>query len=93
MARYALLIGVSEFADKRLARLNAPSRDVAALQEVLEDGEHGHFDKVEVSQDEDFLSIRDRLYRFFGERSPDDLLLLYYSGHGILDRSNRLFLV
>ena len=30
MARYALLIGVSEFADQRLARLNAPTNDVIA---------------------------------------------------------------
>src|SRR5207245_1338608 len=29
---------------------------------------------------------------FFHDRSPDDVLLLYYSGHGILARSNRLFL-
>jgi hypothetical protein len=30
--------------------------------------------------------------RFFHDRAPDDLLLLYYSGHGILGRGNRLFL-
>jgi uncharacterized caspase-like protein len=61
MARRALLIGVSEFADKRLARLNAPANDVIALREIL-------------------------------QGAPDDLLLLYYSGHGILGRGNRLFL-
>lgn len=92
MARYALLIGVSEFVDKRLSRLNAPRNDVAALSSILEDNALGYFDKVELSQDEDFLEIRDRLSRFFHDRSPDDLLLLYYSGHGILGRGNRLFL-
>jgi hypothetical protein len=92
VARYALLIGVSEFADQRLARLNAPANDVTALQGILKDSSRGNFDSVELSLNEDFLAVRDRLSRFFHDRTPDDLLLLYYSGHGILGRGNRLFL-
>jgi hypothetical protein len=34
MARHALLIGVSEFTDKRLSRLNAPTNDVTALRRI-----------------------------------------------------------
>jgi uncharacterized caspase-like protein len=92
MARHALLIGVSEFADQRLARLNAPINDVTALHGVLQDRTRGDFDSVELSLNEDFLAVRDHLSRFFHDRAPDDLLLLYYSGHGILGRGNRLFL-
>ncbi len=92
MARHALLIGVSEFADERLARLNAPTNDVIALRGILQDSSRGNFDSVELSLNEDFLRLRDQLSTFFDNRSPDDLLLLYYSGHGILGRGNRLFL-
>ncbi len=92
MARHALLIGVSKFADKRLARLNAPENDVIALRSILRDSSRGGFDSVELSLNEDFLAVRDHLSRFFHDRAPDDLLLLYYSGHGILGRGNRLFL-
>ncbi len=92
MARHALLIGVSEFADERLARLNAPINDVTALQGLLRDISRGHFDSVELSLNEDFLAVRDHLSRFFHDRAPDDVLLLYYSGHGILRHGNRLFL-
>src|SRR5258706_12539629 len=92
MARHALLIGVSEFADTRLARLNAPTNDVIALRGILQDSSRGNFDSVELSLNEDFLGVRDHLSRFFHDRSPDDVLLLYYSGHGILGRGNRLFL-
>jgi hypothetical protein len=92
MARHALLIGVSEFADERLARLNAPTKDVTALQGILQDSSRGNFDSVELSLNEDFLTVRDHLSRFFHDRAPDDVLLLYYSGHGILGRGNRLFL-
>ena len=92
MARHALLIGVSEFADGRLARLNAPTNDVIALRGILEDSSRGKFDSVELSLNEDFLAVRDQLSRFFSDRSPEDVLLFYYSGHGILGRGNRLFL-
>jgi uncharacterized caspase-like protein len=83
---------VSEFADERLARLNAPTKDVTALHGILQDGSRGNFDSVELSLNEDFLAVRDHLSHFFHDRSPDDILLLYYSGHGILGRGNRLFL-
>ncbi|HEX5325633.1 MAG TPA: caspase family protein [Acetobacteraceae bacterium] len=92
MARHALLIGVSEFTDKRLDRLNAPTNDVLALRRILQDSSRGGFDSVDLSVNEDFLAIRDRLGRFYQDKAPDDLLLLYYSGHGILGRGNRLFL-
>src|SRR5580704_14163141 len=92
MARHALLIGVSEFADERLARLNAPTNHVMALRGILQDSSRGSFDGVELSLNEDFLAVRDHLSNFFNDRAPDDVLLIYYSGHGILGRGNRLFL-
>src|SRR2546429_538169 len=92
MASYALLIGVSEFADQRLARLNAPKNDVLALREILQDPSCGVFDHVELSLNDEYLKTRDDISRFTDKRSPDDLLLLYYSGHGILSRGNRLYL-
>src|SRR5437763_17154639 len=80
MARHALLIGVSEFADERLARLNAPSNDVLALRGILQDSSRGNFNSVELSLNEDFLAVRDRLSSFFHDRSPDDVLLLTIRG-------------
>jgi uncharacterized caspase-like protein len=92
MARHALLIGVSDFVDKRLSRLNAPTNDVIALREILLDKTRGDFDTVELSLNEDFVGMREDLSQFFRDKAPDDLLLLYYSGHGILGRGNRLYL-
>ena len=45
-----------------------------------------------LSLDEDYLTVRDRLATLFESRDPDDTVLLYYSGHGVLRRGNRLFL-
>jgi hypothetical protein len=57
MARHALLIGVSDFVDKRLSRLNAPTNDVIALREILLDKTRGDFDTVELSLNEDFVGM------------------------------------
>jgi uncharacterized caspase-like protein len=92
VARQALLIGVSRFDDPRLSALNAPAQDVAALAEVLRDPARGGFEEVTLSLDEDYLTVRDRLATLFESRDPDDTVLLYYSGHGVLRRGNRLFL-
>jgi hypothetical protein len=70
VARHALLIGVSEFTDQRLARLNAPTNDVIALSGILQDSSRGSFDSVELSVNEDFLAVRDHLSRFFHDRAP-----------------------
>lgn len=59
MPRHALLIGVSRFADERLARLNAPENDVNALIGILRDSTRGGFETVELSLNEDFLAVRD----------------------------------
>jgi hypothetical protein len=92
MSSRALLIGVSKFADRRLARLTAPMNDVKALGNILKDTSRGAFDQIEYSLDQEFLDTRDQISSLFVDSTPDDLLLLYYSGHGVLGRGNRLFL-
>ena len=61
MTRHALLIGISEFRDQRLNRLNAPSNDVIALRRILLDPDRGAFDTVEISVNEDYQAVRDRV--------------------------------
>jgi formylglycine-generating enzyme required for sulfatase activity len=92
MGAYALLVGISQFTDPRLAKLNAPRGDVEALAQVLQDPARGGFDKVETCIDSELQTIRDQLAALLDDRSPDDMVLLYYSGHGILTKGQRLFL-
>ncbi len=92
MGAYALLVGISEFKDPRLAKLNAPKGDVEALARVLKDPARGGFDNVDTCIDQDLQTVRDRLAALLDDRSPDDMVLLYYSGHGIMTRGQRLFL-
>jgi hypothetical protein len=95
MVYRALLIGNSNFAaDAGLNPLNAPTKDVARLHRALVDAESGLFDDrhVRLVTERTWAELVDELDRFFASGQKDDLLLLYYSGHGLLDERNRLFL-
>ena len=92
MGAHALLVGISQFDDPKLAKLNSPQSDVEAFASVLKDPARGGFDSVTVSIDQDVLTIRDKLSFLMDGRSADDMVLLYYSGHGIVAKGQRLYL-
>ncbi len=90
--RHALIIGNAIYEDPTLARLNAPEADVRALAGLLGDAEVGQFDSVRTLIDETESTTRRAIATFFARAGPDDLLLLYFSGHGVLDDQGRLYL-
>ncbi len=90
--RLALLIASYQYQDPGLAQLLAPPKDVAALAEVLQDPTIGGFDEVQPLINEPLSTVRRTMARFFHRKSRNDLLLLYFSGHGVLDDWGRLYL-
>ncbi|SDJ48618.1 protein of unknown function [Frankineae bacterium MT45] len=95
MTYRALLIGNSTFeADAGLNPLNAPTKDVARLHRALVDSETGLFndENVRLVTERKHDEILDELDEFFASGSREDLMFLYYSGHGILDDHSHLYL-
>ena len=90
MAKVALLIGVSEY-KPGLNPLPAAVKDAAALQRILQDSEMGGFDEVKVLENPDPQSMQYEIETLFTGRTKDDLVLLFFSGHGIKDDSNNLY--
>jgi outer membrane protein assembly factor BamD (BamD/ComL family) len=90
--RLALIIGNGVYLDGTLSRLLTPDADVGALGELLLDPERGGFDDVKVMVNMSSHIIRRAIASFFSKKSRDDLLLLYFSGHGVLDDQGQLFL-
>ncbi|MEA5477477.1 SUMF1/EgtB/PvdO family nonheme iron enzyme [Pseudanabaena galeata UHCC 0370] len=86
MGRYALLIGISNY-NAGLNPLPSAVKDVDALQEVLLNAEIGGFadGNVTVLKDAEKGAIETAIYHLFANRKPDDLLLFYFSGHGVTD--------
>jgi len=92
MKKTALLIGNDSYRDPRLAPLVVPCEDVRALSEVLADPAIGGFDAVKPLLNCDRAAAAREVERLFREAGRDDLVLLYFSGHGVLDRYGRLWL-
>jgi hypothetical protein len=92
----ALLIGNSVYlADEHnLQTLKGPAKDIAALNRALVDTETGLFDDLDITLLPEATSIRAlrAIGTFFGSARRDDVLLLYFSGHGKLDQLGRLHL-
>ncbi len=90
--RFARLVGCSDYEDPAFQQLSAPVQDVDALTRVLTDSAIGDF-TVNKLLNEPSGVVREQIKGFFANRKPDDLLLLYFSCHGVLDHSGRLYFV
>jgi len=91
--KHALLIGNDRYQD--LPDLKVPAADVAGLARVLTDPAIGGFAPALVNTlvNPDYAVAHRAIGRLFANRQRDDLVLLYFSGHGELDhRTGRLYL-
>lgn len=90
--RYALLIGNQHYEGSDFEPLQSPHADVQALKDVLEHDERGKFDKVDIlleaKRDEAQIAIKNALE----SKRKNDLLLIYFSGHGKTNDDGDLFL-
>ena len=90
--RYALVIGNSQYSDPKLAQLKTPEADSRELAKVLRSKRIGNYDKVSLLIDQTDAKTRRAISAFLSNKKPDDLVLLYFSGHGVLDGRGNLFL-
>ncbi|MEH1965134.1 caspase, EACC1-associated type [Nostoc sp.] len=93
MAKVALLIGVSEY-EPGLNPLPSAVRDVEAVYGVLLHSEMGGFAASDITllKNPERQVVEMAIETLFSGRHKDDLLLLYFSGHGIKDDRGRLYL-
>jgi uncharacterized caspase-like protein len=92
MARkFALLLGISQY-KSGLKSLPSAARDVEAMQRVLQHSDMGSFDAVKSLINPEPPEMQRAIEELFLERDKDDLVVLFFSGHGIRDESGRLHL-
>lgn len=89
--RFALIIAVSEYQDSDFRKLVSPGKDAEALASVLKNPDIGGYDDVKVVKNEPAYKVNEEIQAFFGDRRRDDLLLLYFSCHGIKDEDGQLY--
>ncbi len=88
--KYALIVGNSRYQDATLAKLKTPDADSRALAEVLGDKGIGGFDEVRTVTNQVRQDTQVAIENFLKEKKTDDLVLLYFSGHGVLDNRGEL---
>jgi ribosomal protein L7/L12 len=92
----ALLIGNSTFPDDphNLFELKGPVNDLSLLRAALTDPTVGLFDDANVRQlpERSKREITTAIEDFFSSAAPADTVLLYYTGHGMTNEFDNLFL-
>ncbi len=90
--KYALIIGNTEYSDSSLVQLTAPGKDAQNLARILNSTDICAFDNVDILLNQPEPIVRDAIDSFFDSKKMDDLLVLYFSGHGIRDEIGALYL-
>jgi uncharacterized caspase-like protein/Mg-chelatase subunit ChlD len=90
--KYALIIANTEYIDPGLAQLTTPGKDAEDFAHVLKEKDICAFDDVKVLLNELSASVIEAIDEFFDQKNPDDLLVLYFSGHGVKDELGALYL-
>lgn len=89
--RLALIIATYEYDDTELGRLTTPLRDAEELADVLGDPAIGGFEVITLIN-EPRQTVGEAIGQFYADARPNDLTLLYFSGHGLKDDGGRLYL-
>ncbi len=92
MARkIALLIGVGDYG-AGLKSLQCPVNGAIAMQSILECPEIGGFDEVVTLLNPDVGEMRSRISEVFASLTKRDLVLFYFTGHGLKDMTGDFYL-
>ncbi|GEM33418.1 hypothetical protein NN3_44250 [Nocardia neocaledoniensis NBRC 108232] len=86
--RIALFVANDTYHFDGLSRLYAPISDAEQLRELLRDPEIGGFRPTELLINESKAEIERSIERVFRGAEPDDVILFYFSGHGLRTRQN-----
>jgi hypothetical protein len=89
--KVALLIGVSDYG-AGFKPLPAAIDNLEAIKQGLLHPDIGGFTEVKTLLNGDPLAVQEAVEALASDRQPEDLLLLYFCGHGIQDQQGRLHL-
>jgi Caspase domain len=84
--KWALVVGIDKFQDKRAPQLQFAAKDSRDFVNFLVDQHGGHFEPSHVihleNEEATLKGIKEGLGRLRVEAKPDDLIVLYLSSHG-----------
>ncbi len=90
--RLAMMIASTKYDHPELISLKSPEADVRALADVLRDPDIGGYTVDSILVNQPVSRITDGLAQFFQVATSDDVLLVYFAGHGLMDTHGELYL-
>ena len=95
--RWAVVVGVGEYASDDIPDLEFAPADAQAVKEFLQSDAAGPFDEVLYLENAQATgsAMREALFVFLQQADWDDLVVIYYAGHGAPDpgRPDNLYLL
>jgi len=90
--KYALLIGVDRFNDKRISSLPGVTKDMEKFTKILEDTSFSRF-KVTPLYNPSLIDARKAISTICHTAEENDVIFFYYSGYGTLDNARSFYLL
>lgn len=92
-AKYAVVIGIGKYQDKRIPSLRYARADAQAIYDILTDQQYGGFPKENVrlllDKEATEENIREAIGDWLSSRAkPEDMVVIYFAGHGARERAN-----
>ena len=98
--RWAVVVGISKYRDHRIPALRYAAKDAEAFHAWLTSAEGGRYapanTRLLVNEQASARAIKEALYQWLGQSLDEDMVTIYFSGHGTPespDRPENLFLV
>ncbi|WP_019604112.1 caspase, EACC1-associated type [Teredinibacter turnerae] len=92
MEKHALIISAGAYQHPdRFKILQKTTADAEGLAKVFS-GKPANFSSVTTLVDQSQAQVKSAVQKFYKDRATDDLLLLYFSGHGVRNDEGELFL-
>lgn len=91
--RWAVVIGISNYRDTRIPSLRYADNDAKAVYDWLVSPEGGRYSPVRVklllNEQATYKKIRETLFSWVKEALSEDMVIIYFSGHGTPESPNR----
>lgn len=87
--RWAVIIGIDEYQDRRIAQLEYAVADARAMHDFLRSDAGGAVPDEQIrlllNEDATFANLREALFVFLQQAAPEDLVVVYLASHGAPD--------
>lgn len=89
--RRALFVGVSRYDHHDIPDLRTPRNDIDAVRRLVCNGRPGAYRADDLCMNETVLTVKRRLETFFDGAGEEDVLLLFFAGHGLRDDEGQVY--